>query len=1071
MVKKSYLFLIVIVPILLLAKEDQSLMLQKATIQSTKYFDINRIKSSIRNDGIFARNPINGNADFSFDEEQLIYTSGLWIAAKVNGEIRASAADFNTDWIGGAIDINGIPFGKDDSTFRVYKISRGDDASNNPDYAEWPIALGAPSDGQGNPLLMGDQTLWCTFTDAFTEERIWYNICDPLGAEVHLTVWGWKEIDNVIFLRWEIINKSQDTWNDAYIGIYSDPDVFDASNDLTGSDSTLNLAYCYDGKNWFTDIPFRCVGYHIFESPAIISPGDTAFTFNGLKPGFKNLPIYSPRMEKSSIVPGWSDIPYNEFAAHYIYNRLQCLNFYGEPAIDPITNRPSKWAFSGDPITRTGWIDDLPPRDRRMMLSTGPLNLEPGDSTSIACAIIPVKNDFRLGNVFDVKQNVRALQYALKQGAGIYSVSSTSTLIKQIDKTPIMLLNFNPIKEVQFRVQFDTSEIKYNGLILSERTLSHFFLDSIFVENGTFEYTMKSNGQENLILGNGPIAYLNFEIQEAITKNMIYMHIHHTGCLFENGQRIHLNDTESLVKIEKLPAPPRLLTPSDGEYIDDLTVHFSWTKTEGSDPNSYRFESNLLNKTLEDTCFSYPLINFIKQAQDQAILNWTVKIVNYSQSIPSPDTFQFRFPSSDDLNFAPFLYTCQLPFTPERSERITQIHPDGEFLYIIQSYKASPLFSYLAYHFLIAKIEHTGWNILTEKPINAYGAFAIAGNKAFLTSWKRVETFFIDENKTLRPQTSFELKELIRKIEVHNNLLIIYGGDSNPKIFIYQFNDELTELAKLSELNLNMWHNSVYHVRATWILSDQFIFIFFKESDVVADWGVIDIGDPQSPQIICHLPDTTGVVSFIVQNEKLYTTTENNLMNIYDISDLMNPLLIHSEDLGDKFAINNVIHDDIYATLGKYIYKFHFQPGQNLKFNGLLEIKKLNPIITEGFIYDYSMEDNWINVYKNNAGTGVDFVKGIDRKSFDLSPNYPNPFNPKTTIRFSIDEPSQVSLKIYNIRGQLIKTLIDDFRESGRHKIIWDGTNSRNQPVASGLYFFQFNSGDQVITKKMLLLK
>jgi flagellar hook assembly protein FlgD len=68
-------------------------------------------------------------------------------------------------------------------------------------------------------------------------------------------------------------------------------------------------------------------------------------------------------------------------------------------------------------------------------------------------------------------------------------------------------------------------------------------------------------------------------------------------------------------------------------------------------------------------------------------------------------------------------------------------------------------------------------------------------------------------------------------------------------------------------------------------------------------------------------------------------------------------------------------------------------------------------------------------------------------------------------------KPSQVSLKIYNIKGQLIKTLIDDFREPGSHKTNWEGTNFFNQPVASGLYFYQLKSEDKIITKKMLLLK
>jgi hypothetical protein len=291
MAKKRYIFLFLIVPILLTAKGDQKISLQKASIKSAKYFDINRIKSSIRNDGIFARHPITGNADFYFDGEQLIYTSGLWIAAKVNGEIRASASDFLTDFIGGAIDGQGNPYGKEDSTFRVYKICRGDNASNNPDYAEWPIELGAPSDGQGNPLLIGDQTLWCSFTDSYFKERE-YNICTQLGAEIHQTIWGWQTIENVMFIHWEIINKSKEVWNDTYFGIFSDPDITNGNNDLIGSDSTLHLVYCYDSLIRQIFLPNHALGYQLLASPIVPLPGDTAYTIWGKKLDYKNVLVY-----------------------------------------------------------------------------------------------------------------------------------------------------------------------------------------------------------------------------------------------------------------------------------------------------------------------------------------------------------------------------------------------------------------------------------------------------------------------------------------------------------------------------------------------------------------------------------------------------------------------------------------------------------------------------------------------------------------------------------------------------------------------------------------------------------
>jgi len=85
--------------------------------------------------------------------------------------------------------------------------------------------------------------------------------------------------------------------------------------------------------------------------------------------------------------------------------------------------------------------------------------------------------------------------------------------------------------------------------------------------------------------------------------------------------------------------------------------------------------------------------------------------------------------------------------------------------------------------------------------------------------------------------------------------------------------------------------------------------------------------------------------------------------------------------------------------------------------------------------------------------------------------NYPNPFNPSTLISFSLAQPVNVELSIYNIRGQLVKTLINDWQETGVHTIEWNGADNAAQRVSSGVYFYKLQAGSIVETKKMLLIK
>jgi hypothetical protein len=89
-----------------------------------------------------------------------------------------------------------------------------------------------------------------------------------------------------------------------------------------------------------------------------------------------------------------------------------------------------------------------------------------------------------------------------------------------------------------------------------------------------------------------------------------------------------------------------------------------------------------------------------------------------------------------------------------------------------------------------------------------------------------------------------------------------------------------------------------------------------------------------------------------------------------------------------------------------------------------------------------------------------------------LSQNYPNPFNPTTTIDFTVKELAPVTVKIYNVRGQLVKTLVNDrFAPGVTHQVTWDGRNDAGQAVSSGVYFYKLVTKSFTQTKKMVLLK
>jgi flagellar hook assembly protein FlgD len=83
----------------------------------------------------------------------------------------------------------------------------------------------------------------------------------------------------------------------------------------------------------------------------------------------------------------------------------------------------------------------------------------------------------------------------------------------------------------------------------------------------------------------------------------------------------------------------------------------------------------------------------------------------------------------------------------------------------------------------------------------------------------------------------------------------------------------------------------------------------------------------------------------------------------------------------------------------------------------------------------------------------------------------PNPFNPNTVIMFAIPKPGEVRIEVFNVLGQKVKTLANEFSKAGYKRVEWDGTDDNGSSVASGVYLYRMTAGDFSETKKMLLLK
>ena len=131
-----------------------------------------------------------------------------------------------------------------------------------------------------------------------------------------------------------------------------------------------------------------------------------------------------------------------------------------------------------------------------------------------------------------------------------------------------------------------------------------------------------------------------------------------------------------------------------------------------------------------------------------------------------------------------------------------------------------------------------------------------------------------------------------------------------------------------------------------------------------------------------------------------------------------------------------------------------------------------SPVLDNGVLYISSADSNlyaFVDSIQSGIGSKENRYNGIE--SFQLMQNYPNPFNPETVISYQLSMNSDVELTVYDVLGRKVKTLVNQTQNSGEHSIVWDARDEKNYPVSSGIYFYQMTTENQILKKKMLLVR
>ena len=122
-------------------------------------------------------------------------------------------------------------------------------------------------------------------------------------------------------------------------------------------------------------------------------------------------------------------------------------------------------------------------------------------------------------------------------------------------------------------------------------------------------------------------------------------------------------------------------------------------------------------------------------------------------------------------------------------------------------------------------------------------------------------------------------------------------------------------------------------------------------------------------------------------------------------------------------------------------------------------------------ISQISLIYDWISQGAQENNLQLNERKKTKEYSFYLIKNYPNPFNPLTTLKYDLPEDSFVQITVYDMLGNVVNNLVNKNQNSGSKSVQWDATNNQGEPVSAGIYLYTIQAGEFVQTKKMVLLK
>lgn len=1030
------------------------------------HMNINRLSTVFSNDGWCDRNRATGEAAFVFPKgtkRTMIYQSGLLWGAKIGDSIHVGGSTYGSALQPGKILSPGIAEDPNLAKNRIYRV-RPDYATADlslearerglptpvirdqyaRDWNEWPAADGAPFDDRNlngiyEPTIDipgkygADQTIWFVANDLDTgRTRALYGR-RPLGLEIQVTIWAYNRdgsLGNTLFKNYRLINKSTNRFDSLFVCQWVDTDLGYFGDDYLGCDVPLNLQYCYNG-------------YPFDPMYGSVTPPAVGFVFLAQ-------PMYAA-------VSKWSgswffDPPFTYDGGRQWYNWMRgLLPTTGEPFVHPwFPNEPTRYWLDGDPVTRTGRIELEYPGDRRMHASVGPFTLSPGETLEVPIAVIA--------------------------GFGTNNVTAVTTLRKlaraALTNFPSILMSTPPVARVT--VTYPNTTEAHAMVVADVRGAQ---------ARGVTAVLRRQNG---------------------ITAA--------SGSLFDDG--LH-GDGAARDGIwgNTLPAPRE----QSALYLD-LTV----------------VDSAMRAARWERVADNIPVSGPLRLMHPRVVSD----NINSDGIVNPGENIRYGFTIASEAAFPHGGITLHPPFDAEfKMIRLGTIAPGGSDSL---RYNPNDTLSYFSFtaplqgtKFLPITISDTSdnhWYDTLRFTVTPYGptiqrslvhhiagrsewSFSVIVTNPAVVNNHTYEITIVDSLDTLRTKGLTLRDSSTGAVLLSNHPLPDELGHIMPVIDGFKLvRGEIFGRVGVRD-DSTRWISSY----PQWLGGSH---RFWDEH--AAFGGGVTTGTMLSRALASVSPNFDAAYSFPVEvrfstvtTQKAYRLSRSGSgpyliqssnpftavpFTVWDVQDRARPrqLTVAWRDQNDNRMWDPSTGSDAFEIV--FIYNKTYDPTGTTQFSMPPNVIPNECTIGANADIVYGLALMVAGSHQRNESPGTLYIRpwlaltGNDRFTFNptvvldtlyagmptaykLYQNYPNPFNPATTIKYELPVPSSVTLTIYNILGQKVKSLVNGVEDAGVQLVQWDGKNDAGANVATGVYFYRLEaramSGNASFTqvKKMLMIR